>query len=267
MSKLNDKFVNKYWGDRVANAQNKLTTKSIEATELQLKKYYVRSFEKILGQFQLTHNHLLSSIDEGREPTPADLYNLDKYWQMQGQVAEELERLGNKQIKLLNKNFMEQFIDVYSSFGLESDKNFSSIDTQATRQMINQIWCADGKTWSARIWGSINKLRETLNEGLIECIVAGKRTTELKNILQEKFDVTYAQADSVVRTEMAHIQTQASRERYKDYGIKEVEFYADKDERQCDLCGELHGKRYLIGEVMPIPAHPNCRCCIIPVIE
>lgn len=267
MSDLNDKFVNEYWGKRVAAAQNKLTTKNITQVEKQLTKYYLRTFEKILGQMELTYTHLLSSIDEGREPTPADLYNLDKYWQMQAQVSAELERLGNNQIALLSKRFTAQFMDIYASFALQSEPAFNRIDTAAAQQMIKQIWCADGKTWSERVWTNINKLQETLNAGLIETIVAGKKTADLKNILQERFDVSYAQADSVVRTEMAHIQTQAAKERYEDYGIKEVEVYADKDERRCEQCGELHGERYLIHEVMPIPVHPNCRCCVIPVIE
>lgn len=66
---------------------------------------------------------------------------------------------------------------------------------------------------------------------------------------------------------MAHIQTQAARKRYKDAGITEVEVWADKDERQCDVCGKLHQKRFPIHGAMPIPAHPRCRCTIIPVVE
>jgi SPP1 gp7 family putative phage head morphogenesis protein len=66
---------------------------------------------------------------------------------------------------------------------------------------------------------------------------------------------------------MAHIQTQAAQKRYEDYGLKEVQVWADEDERRCEICGELHQKKYPIGAVMPIPAHPRCRCCIIPVVD
>ena len=66
---------------------------------------------------------------------------------------------------------------------------------------------------------------------------------------------------------MAHIQTQAARKRYEDAGITEVEVWADKDERQCDVCAKLHKKRFPIQGAMPIPAHPRCRCTIIPVVE
>lgn len=66
---------------------------------------------------------------------------------------------------------------------------------------------------------------------------------------------------------MAHIQTQAAQQRYIDYGITEVEVLADEDERRCEVCGKLHGKRFKITETMPVPAHPRCRCCIVPVIN
>lgn len=81
------------------------------------------------------------------------------------------------------------------------------------------------------------------------------------------FDVSYRRADTVVKTEMAHIQTQAAQQRYKDYGITEVEVLVDADERTCDVCGKLEGERYPINGKMPVPAHPRCRCCIIPVVD
>ena len=133
--------------------------------------------------------------------------------------------------------------------------------------MINSIWCADGKSWSNRIWTNTDRLQQALNDSLIDCVLTGKKTTELKNMLQEQFNVSYSRADSVVRTEMAHIQTQAAQKRYEDAGITEVQVWADEDERRCDICGKLHETKYLINEQMPIPAHPRCRCCIIPVVE
>ena len=125
---------------------------------------------------------------------------------------------------------------------------------------------ADGKSWSQRIWENTERLAAELNEGLIHCVATGKKTTELKNILQERFGVSYSRADALVRTEMAHIQTQAAQKRYEDAGVLEVEVWAPKDERQCEVCGELHMKRFPANGPMPIPAHPRCRCCVLPVV-
>lgn len=256
-----------YWANRIAHTQFNLITKGVKETEKQLKKYYLESFKKILGQFEETYNKLLSDIGEGREPTPADLYKLDKYWQAQNQLKEELQKLGDKQSALMSKRFMEHYINVYKQIHLPTSDAFGTVDKEVAQQMINQIWCADGKSWSSRVWANTEKLAETLNEQLIHCVVSGKKTTELKNLLQSEFDVSYHRADSIVRTEMAHIQTQAAAQRYKEAGITEVEVWADYDERRCDRCGELHEKRFPIFGDMPVPAHPNCRCCILPVIE
>ena len=256
-----------YWQERQAKAQEKLTAKSVKETEAQLTKYYLSSMKKIIGQFEQTYNKLLLSIAEGRDPTPADLYKLDKYWEMQGMLKLELQKLGDKQHELMNKRFVEQFRLAYETLAINDGLYFREIDWVTAQQMINQIWCADGKSWSSRIWKNTDKLQQALNDNLIDCVLTGKKTSDLKKLLQEQFNVAYNRADSIVRTEMAHIQTQAARQRYLDTGISEVEVWADEDERRCDICGDLHLKRFSIHDVMPIPAHPRCRCCIIPVVE
>lgn len=256
-----------YWKERQAATQENLTTKSVKQTEKQLAKYYASTMESVLAQFEATYDKLLLTMADGRAPTPADLYKLDKYWQMQAQIRDELTKLGDKQAALLSKNFMKQYAEIYEAIALKDDLHFGKISKETAAQMINQIWCADGKSWSERVWTNTEELREALNEGLIDCVVTGKKTTELKKLLQEKFVVSYNRADSVVRTEMAHIQTQAAQQRYEDYGITEVQVWASKDERRCEVCGKLHKKIYPVGAAMPVPAHPNCRCCIIPVID
>ena len=245
-----------YWVERSAKTQAALTNKSIKETEKQLKKYYGKSMEKILEQFEKVYLKLFLSISEGREPTPADLYKLDKYWQLQGQLKVELQKLGDKQAALMSKKFEDQYINIYNALALQDNGMFSEVDTETAHQMINQIWCADGQSWSNRIWTNTNKLQQALNDNLIDCVLTGKKTTQLKQILQEQFAVSYNRADSIVRTEMAHIQTQAAQQRYKDYGVQEVEVWADEDERRCDVCGKLHETRYPINGVLPIPAHP-----------
>ena len=98
-------------------------------------------------------------------------------------------------------------------------------------------------------------------------MITGKTTSQLKKFLQDEFGVSYNRADTIVRTEMAHIQTQAARQRYQEYGIQEIEIYADTDNRTCPICAKLDGKRFGINDSLPIPAHPRCRCCALPVIK
>jgi SPP1 gp7 family putative phage head morphogenesis protein len=256
-----------YWEDRQAQALSKVSEKSAKAIEKQMVKYYQQTMERVIGDFEATYNKLLNTIEDGRQPTPADLYKLDKYWKLQAQAREELEKLGAKQIALLSKNFEANWFEVYYSINIDGATAFATIDKSMVQQMINQIWCADGKNWSSRIWANTNSLLETLNDGLVQVVTAGKKTTDLKNLLQERFGVSYSRADALVRTEIAHIQTQAAKKRYEDYGVEEIEIWADEDERRCEVCGKLHQKRYPIGANVPIPAHPRCRCSILPIIK
>lgn len=259
-----------YWVDRIAKAQEKLTSKAISQTEKQLRKYYKRSMEKVISEFEATYNKLLAQQAEGKNVTPADLYKLDKYWQLQGQMRIELQKLGDKQASKLSKVFELHFFDIYYSINIEGKETFTTLDSAAARQMIEAIWCADGKSWSQRVWKNLEKLQETLNENLIYCVASGKKPSELKKLLQERFGVSYNRAAALVETEITHIQTQAAAKRYEDYGIEQYEFYADPDERTCEVCGALHGKKFYYSELQPgvnaPPLHPRDRCTIIPVV-
>lgn len=256
-----------YWADRTEETQERLTTKSIRQTEEQLKTYYANSMRRVISKFEDTYNHLLLSIEQGREPTPADLYKLDKYWQMQNQLKRELQSLGDMQAVLFSDSFEEHFTEIYRALSLKNDLQFREVSKEKARQVLTQIWCADGKSWSERIWDNTDKLQQALNDKLIDCVITGRKSGELKQELINQFNVAYNRADNIVRTELANIQTQAARQRYKDYGITEVELRVGKDERTCPICNKLDGTRYSINGKMPVPVHPKCRCCILPVID
>ena len=260
--------MNDYWVERQAKVQNAITDRGIAETEKQLRRYYSHTMNRVINLFEIVYNRAAeSAINNGREPTPADLYRLDAYWRLQGELAHELEKLGDKQARLYSRNFMEQWQTIYKNIALPGGESFTHIDTSQARQMINAIWCADGKTWSERVWHNTELLQQALNEGLTDSVIAGVNPDALKRRLIEQFNVSYNRADTIVRTEMAHIQTSAAEQRYKDAGIQKVQVWAKEDERLCDICGKLHEKTFLVNEPKPVPAHPRCRCCIVPVIE
>lgn len=256
-----------WWRERQANTQANLTNKSIKDTEKQLIKYYKQCMENVIGQFELTYKTYLLNVQRGLESSPATLYKLDAYWQAQVKLREELQKLGDKQTVLYSKGFTQHYKNIYRSVALHDGNTFSDISQETAQQMINSIWCADGSTWKSRIWKNTDMLQQALNDGLIECVVSGTPSDRLKSRLMEEFNVSFSRADNLVRTELAHIQTQAARDRYAAAGVKEVQVWADKDERQCSVCGKLHKQKFPVGGAMPIPAHPRCRCTIIPVIE
>ncbi len=258
-----------YWQDRQTQAQAALMKKSASQIRKQMQKYYAAAAKSVIEDFESTYNHYLAALEEGREPSPADLYKLEKYWQMQGNLRQTLNKLGEKEIEAFTRVFEASFFETYYGLDLPiGSPIFNSVSHETALQMINSVWCADGKSWSDRVWDNKSKLAETLNEELINTLLTGKKTSDLKKRLQEQFtDATYYETERLINTELAHIQTAAATQRYKDSGVKEVQIWADYDERRCKLCGTLHKKKYGINEAIPIPAHPNCRCCVVPVID
>lgn len=256
-----------YWQNRTADFLNKIQGQTEKSINYQLQKYYGRAAKRVIRDFEAVYDKILNQVEDGKEPTPADLYKLDKYWEAQAQMHRELEKLGNREIKLLSAAFETNFFEVYYGLALPGEAAFNKVDTEVVNQLINGIWVADGKQWSQRVWDNTERLAQTLNEELVHIVATGKKNTELKNILQERFSVSYHRAETLVRTEVAHIQTEAAKKRYQDYGIEYVEVLVDPDERTCDLCKALIGKRWKTTETPPLPVHPNERCCLVPVIN
>lgn len=232
-----------------------LANKSASQIEDRLKKYYQQAYQKILGQISSIYIELFSNRDEGFVPQLSDLYRLDRYWQLQGELRKELQKLGELEEQLLSSRLVDVFMSYHDDLVIPGHHP-AMIDRAVAQQLVNQVWCADGLSWSQRVWGSTDKLLEVLNEGLSNCVILGNKTDELTKMIQEQFNVSYNQASCLVRTEIAHIQTQAAKTRYQEAGIKEMEVWASEDERRCSVCGKLHKKRLPIGAVAPVPAHP-----------
>lgn len=169
--------VNKYWAERAARVQAALTKKNVKQTEAQLLKYYKDAMDVCITSFEDTYYHLQRTLDKGKEATPADLYKLDKYWKMRKQVEEELERLGYRQHRFLNEMFVEQYQGVWDALALPSQKHYSKLDRKGVTQLINQIWCTDGVSWSQRIWKNTEALKDVINTGLVSIVATGKPST------------------------------------------------------------------------------------------
>lgn len=264
-----------YWAKRQLEAAKRIRAKSQKETEKQLAKYYRDTMKQVIEDFEATYDKLLARIKDDKDPTPADLYALDRYWQLQAQLKEAAQKLGDKQVELLSKKFEEQWLLTYQGISLPSADAFSTISTGAAKAAIQSVWCADGKDFSQRIWKNVDNLVETLNEKLIDCVVTGRSTSELKSVLKERFGVSNNRAIALVDTEMAHIQVAAAAQRYQDYGLTHYEYFADNDDKTCKhnghskSCEELDGKIFRFDEmqvgVNAPPMHPRCRCDILPI--
>lgn len=152
-----------------------------------------------------------------------------------------------------------------------SSNGFIMQQDDVIKNVIDAVWCADGKHWSNRIWNNKESLQQRIEKGLIDCVSRGLPKDEVVKQLMEDFQVGFNQSDRIVRTELTHVQNQACYNRYKEAGVEKFEFLAEIDSRTSEICQEHDNKIYnmsqgAVGVNIP-PLHPYCRSTIIPVIE
>ncbi len=121
--------------------------------------------------------------------------------------------------------------------------------------------------FSDRLWQSKQALifntREIITQGLIQ----GKSVGVMASALSSRMGQSYKNAERLIRTETAHIHAEADRKAYKEAGVAEYEYMAAVNERTCDTCGGLDGRRFKVSDAEPgvnyPPIHPNCRCTTV----
>lgn len=123
-------------------------------------------------------------------------------------------------------------------------------------------------TFSERIWVNQDQLKNSLSSVLSSALIQGKNPREFIPQIRKKFDVSRCNAERLLRTEVARVQTQAQAESYEANGIDEYEYVACGLKDVCPLCKEMDGKVFKlkdmeIGENAP-PMHPNCHCALAP---
>lgn len=126
-------------------------------------------------------------------------------------------------------------------------------------------------TFSERIWVNQDQLKNSLSSVLSNALIQGKNPREFIPQIRKKFDVSRCNAERLLRTEIARVQTQAQAESYEANGIDEYEYIACGLKDVCPLCKEMDGKTFKlkdmkIGENAP-PLHPNCHCATAPYLD
>ena len=119
-----------------------------------------------------------------------------------------------------------------------------------------------GATFSERIWGNQAALKAELSKQLQVGMIQGKNPRVLAKEIQKTFGTSTSNAERLMRTELARVQTEAQRQSFLANGFEEYTFHANRG--CCSACSDLDGKHFKIKDMMPgknaPPMHPNCRC-------
>lgn len=189
-----------YWQKRELKQRELQYDRTLAQYEAELRKQYQQSLKAVSRDIEKLYDELLVSSADGTL-LASDLYKYNRYFSLMKSLNKQLKALGGKEITITNQKLLDMYA-ITSSSAI----NFSGEFNQKTaKEVINSIWCADGKHWSNRIWQNKAQLQVALEKGLIDCVSRGVSKDELVKILMEIFDVSYRKADRIARTELSYV--------------------------------------------------------------
>jgi SPP1 gp7 family putative phage head morphogenesis protein len=108
---------------------------------------------------------------------------------------------------------------------------------------------------------------DKIGTALADAIAAGSSSAQAARIIADKIGDP-ARALTIAITEQNRAMSAASLRTYEDAEVEEVEWNAVEP---CDICAPNDGQVVRLGQAFESgdtqpPAHPNCRCALLPVI-
>lgn len=195
-----------------------------------------------------------------------DIHKQNRLAKLEKRYRDIVEDLGHQTQETTEVSMKQGFQEVYQSVRSEIDEvEFALPNKKLMEELLEKPWY--GNDFSSRIWRNQKLLSVTLNDKLLTGLQQGKTVTEIAIELTKVMKTGFDNAHRLVRTETMHYLNSAALKGYKDAGIEYVQFWAAKDERTCDQCGELHEKPYPIDKAPILPLHPHCRCTYLPVTD
>lgn len=118
--------------------------------------------------------------------------------------------------------------------------------------------------YSDRIWMYQDMLKSELDTLLRQGLIQGRNPRVLARHLTKLFGVSKANAERLMRTELARVQIEAQKQSFERNGYDQYEFIALGS--ACGICRELDGKHFKVKDMMPgenaPPMHPSCHCSV-----
>ena len=247
----------KYWEDRII-LKDKLLEKDIKKIEKKLLKLFKATRKEVLNELKIIYADI--------ESTEYAKYQIDS---LLASINKAIDNLYNQNEKEIIDGLKDIYIEMDKQASIDLEASFNTINDRLIEEAIKTNW--SGLSFSERIWEHRRKLALTLKEELSKGLIRGDSLQDISRIMADKLNNSYSNAMRLVRTESCWVMNESTVKNYKDNGIKEYEFMAFLDSKTSKVCRKLDGKKFSIEEyqagVNLPPLHPNCRSCIVPVVE
>lgn len=135
-------------------------------------------------------------------------------------------------------------------------------NAKASNAIVNASF--HNATFSDRIWMYQDMLKNELSSLLQTGLIQGQNPRQLATHLRKRFGVSQSNAERLMVTELARVQTEAQKQSFERNGFEEYTFLALGT--ACPICKALDEKHFKVKKMMPgtnaPPMHPRCRCSV-----
>ncbi len=157
--------------------------------------------------------------------------------------------------RVLTKRTLDEFERQAGILGNTVENN-----EKAAHAIVNASFHHAG--FSDRIWMYQDMMKAELSKLLQVGLIQGRHPKVLARHLVKLFGIRRSDAERLMQTELARVQTEAQKRSFERNGYDRYEFIAL--ETACKICKAIDGKHFRTEDMMPgenaPPMHPNCRC-------
>ena len=246
-----------YWQRRLQNPLHKAYNENEQATRQWLSVYQQAS-KDIKAEIFDTYQKM--NIEK---PLISDFYRYNNLQKIEKQINDSILQLGTKEVDYTKQSL--QHATLVGSQAAADVLNTNVLNKSAIDEIIKRPW--HDANFSDRIWKNKAQLINSLKSELTNGIIQGKSIYEVANTIDGRLDVGRSQTQRLVRTEYMHALNQGQIESYRAKGYSKLKWIATMDDKTSKICRKLNRKEFDIENLPDIPAHPNCRCTMVPVID
>lgn len=147
--------------------------------------------------------------------------------------------------------------------------SFNGVNSNLAKSLVGAAW-AGGKDFSARIWGSAEKVANYLMNDFTNGVIRGDGYSKMISQLQQRYGVSFSDAKRLIYTEGTHVMNEGAMKAFEGE-YEQYKYAAIGDSHTCSVCSSLDGEIFNIkdresGANFP-PMHANCRCAFEVVID
>ena len=233
--------------------------------------------QAILDQYAQLDQAVRTLREQGQEPSPAVLFQLEEYRALLDTVRSEMRRYTEAVHQLLQTSMTqatELAVDHAEAAGIQLD--FSTLHPEAFGAMAGSFI----EQWGASPLVDLLRRRaqQALDDELVDAAVdqarralltgmaAGWHPRTTAKLLREALATTAYRAQLIARTETIRAYRNATFAIYQSTdAVKGWRWVAAKSTRTCAMCRALDGMEFSKHDV--IQDHPNGRCTIVPILE